>query len=195
MADIHISRELYQAVERGELPRAFLEEAQIKHLLARCPHCRAEAEAYASKRKSESSTWSRLLHALSFLIARWMPSAERAQRGARRDFEALLSLPREARVGRIAGARSRFRSPELVRLLLAESQKCLPGQPSAALHYAELAWTVANRNPGMAEFYDLYVLATVAMANAWRVQNEASRADEPLRPLQPGALSGRRRPP
>src|SRR6185295_18482707 len=46
MDDIHISRELYQAVERGELSRGFLEELQAEHLRARCPHCRAEADAY-----------------------------------------------------------------------------------------------------------------------------------------------------
>lgn len=52
MRDIHISRELYQAVERGDLPKEFLEEIQAEHLLARCPCCRAEAEAYASRRSA-----------------------------------------------------------------------------------------------------------------------------------------------
>lgn len=178
MDDIHISRELYRAVERGELPRAFLEEAQAEHLLARCPHCRTEAEAYAFGRKAELSAWSRFLHVLLLLVPRWMAPSERELRGARRDFEELLSLPQEDRRGRLARARSRFRSPGLVRLLLDESRRCLPGQPAEALHFAELARTVANRNPGMPEFYDLYVLSTAAMGNACRVQNEAARADE-----------------
>lgn len=178
MDDIHISRELYHAVERGKLPRSFLEEAQAEHLLARCPHCRAEAEAYAVGRKADPFGWSRFLQSLSLLIPRWLTPAELALRGARRDFEEILSLPLEARAGRLARARSRFRSPELVRLLLDESRRRLPGQPAEAFHFAELAWKVANRNPGMPEFYELYVLATVTMANACRVRNEAARADE-----------------
>lgn len=91
--DIHISRELYQAVEQGELPRDFLEEIQAEHLLARCPHCRAEAEAYAFKRKAAPSTWSRFLQSLSLLIPRWLAPSEPALRCARRDLEEILSLP------------------------------------------------------------------------------------------------------
>jgi tetratricopeptide (TPR) repeat protein len=178
MDDIHISRELYQAVERGELPRDFLEEIQAEHLLARCPHCRAEAEAYALGRKADPSVWSRFLQSLSLLIPRWIAPAARELRGARRDFEEILSLPLEARAGRLARARSRFRSPSLVRFLLDESRRRLPGQPAEGFHFAELARTVANRNPGMPEFYDLYVLATVTMGNACRVRNEAAKADE-----------------
>jgi tetratricopeptide (TPR) repeat protein len=178
MDDIHISRELYQAVDRGELPRDFLEEIQAEHLRARCPHCRAEADAYTFGRRAEPSAWSRFLQTLSLLIPRWMVPAERDLRGARRDFEALLSLPPEDREGRLAKARSRFRSPDLVQLLLDESRRRLPGQPAEALHFAELAWKVANRNPGMPEFYELYVLATATMANACRAQDQNSRAEE-----------------
>lgn len=178
MDDIHISRELYQAVERGELPRDFLEAIQAEHLLARCPHCRAEAEAYAFARRAGLSTWSRFLEALSLLLPRWLAPAERELRGARQDFEEILSLPAEDRALRLARARSRFRTPSLVRLLLDESRRHLPGRPAEAFHFAELAWKVANRNPGMPEFYDLYVLATVAMGNACRVRNDATKADD-----------------
>jgi len=178
MDDIHISRELYHAVERGELPRGFLEESQVEHLLARCPHCRAEAEAYAFGRRADPSGWSRFLQSLSLLIPRWLAPAARELRNARRDFEEILSLPLEARAGRLARAQSRFRSPSLVRFLLDESRRRLPGQPAEAFHYAELARTVANRNPAMPEFYELYVLATVTMGNACRVRNEAAKADE-----------------
>ncbi len=178
MDDIHISRELYQAVERGELPREFLEEVQAKHLLARCPHCRAEAEAYAFGRTAGASAWSRFLQSLSLLIPRWMAPAEREARGARRDFEELLALSQEEREVRLARARSRFRSSGLVRRLLDESRRRLPDQPAEAFHFAELAWKVANRNPGMPEFYELYVLATAAMANTCRARDENSRAEE-----------------
>jgi len=178
MDDIHISRELYQAVDRGELPRDFLEEIQAEHLRARCPHCRAEADAYAFRKRAEPSAWSRFLQVLSLLIPRWMAPAERDQRGAQGDFEELLALSPEDRASRLARARGRFRSPGLVRLLLDESRRRLPGQPAEALHFAELAWKVANRNPGITEFYELYVLATATMANACRAQDQNSRAEE-----------------
>lgn len=155
MDDIHISRELYQAVERGELPRDFLEEIQAEHLLARCPHCRAEAEAYTLGQKAGPSGWSRFLQSLSLLIPRWLAPEARELRDARRDLTEILSLSLAARTGRISRARSRFRSPSLVRLLLNESRQRLPGQPAEAFHFAELARTVANRNPGTSDFYEL----------------------------------------
>jgi tetratricopeptide (TPR) repeat protein len=178
MDDIHISRELYEAVEKGELPREFLDALQAEHLRARCPHCRTEADAYAFRKRAEPSAWSHFLQVLSLLIPRWMVPAERDLRGAQGDFEELLTLPPEDRASRLARARSRFRSPGLVRLLLDESRRRLPGQPAEALHFAELAWKVANRNPGMPEFYELYVLATATMANACRAQDQNSRAEE-----------------
>ncbi len=178
MDDIHISRELYQAVEQGELSRDVLGDLQAQHLLARCPHCRVEAEAYAFRRKADPSTWRRFLQSLSLLIPRWMAPEERELRGARRELAELLALSPEDREGRLTTARSRFRSPSLVRLLLEESRRRLPGQPAEALHFAELAWKVANRNPGTPEFYELYVLATAARANACRAQDENSQAEE-----------------
>lgn len=119
-----------------------------------------------------------LLRSLLLLIPRWMAPSERELRGARRDFEALLALPPEDRWGRLSRARSRFRSPGLVRLLLDESRRRLPGQPAEAFHFAELAQTVANRNPGMPEFFDLYTLATATMGNACRVQDDNARAED-----------------
>lgn len=178
MTDIHISRELYQAVEKGKLPRELLEEIQAEHLLARCPHCRAEAEAYASRKNTGPSTWSRLLQMLTELIPPWLAPAERELEEAHQDLRDLLSLPPDARERRITRARSRFRSPTLVRLLLDESRRCLPGRPAEALHLAELARTVTNLNPRMSEFFDLYVLATASQANASRALDDNARAEE-----------------
>lgn len=178
MRDIHISRELYHAVERGDLPKEFLEEVQAEHLLARCSCCRAEAEAYASRRSAGFFAWSRVLQLISHLVPLWLTPSERELRGAQRDFEELLAIAPEDRASRLARARSRFRSPALVRLLLDESRRCLPSHPVEAFHFAELARTVANRNPRMPEFFELYVLATAAQANACRVQDENGRAEE-----------------
>jgi tetratricopeptide (TPR) repeat protein len=178
MNDIHVSRELYRAVERGQLPRSFLERIQAEHLLARCPHCRAEAEAYAAEPKTEASAWSRLLKAITLLIGRLTAPAEREERCARQDLEELVALPAEARGDRIERARGRFRSPFLVRLLLEESRRCIPHQPNEALQLAELARLVTNRNPRMPEYFELYVLSTASKANACRAQDESGRADE-----------------
>jgi tetratricopeptide (TPR) repeat protein len=75
-------------------------------------------------------------------------------------------------------ARGRFQSATLVRLLIEESRKHIPGEPEAALHLAELARTVANANPRMQEFFDLTVLATAHMANACRVGETPRQAEE-----------------
>ena len=107
-----------------------------------------------------------------------MPRLERERRQAERDLGELLRLPREERISRVRRARSRFRSQILVRLLIDESQKHIPGNPDEAFHLAEFARTVANANPAMAGLFDLVVLATAHMANACRVGNDRRKADE-----------------
>lgn len=36
-----MTREIYRAIERQEIPRSFLEEVMADHLMACCAHCRA----------------------------------------------------------------------------------------------------------------------------------------------------------
>ena len=79
MDDMHVSRELYRAVAQGELSRSFLEEVTTEHLLARCPHCRAEAAAYARERQAGSSAWSRVLRMLVLLAERLLAPSAREQ--------------------------------------------------------------------------------------------------------------------
>ena len=107
-----------------------------------------------------------------------MPRLEGARRQAERDLGELLQLPREDRAGRVRRARGRFRSPALVRLLINESQKHIPGNPDESFHLAELARTVANANPAMDGFFDLVVLATAHMANASRAKGGLRQAHE-----------------
>jgi tetratricopeptide (TPR) repeat protein len=98
--------------------------------------------------------------------------------GAERDLRELLSLSSGARVVRIERARNRFRQPVLVRLLFEESRRRLPGDPGEAFELSELAWKVANRNPGMPDYFGPYVLAVAQMANTCRVANDRRRAEE-----------------
>jgi tetratricopeptide (TPR) repeat protein len=97
---------------------------------------------------------------------------------AERDLLELLPLSSEERLRRVDRGRNRFRHPALIRMLLEESRRRLPGDPSEAYHFSDLALKVANRNPRMGSYFDFYVLAMAQMANACRVANERHRADE-----------------
>ena len=50
----------------------------------------------------------------------------------------------------------------------AASRRSVPGRPGEARELAELARKVANRNPRMPEYFDLYTLSTALLANACR---------------------------
>ena len=178
MDDMHVTRELYRAVEQGELPRNFLDEVVTDHLMARCVHCRAEVMAYGQERQAGPAVWSRILQMFGLLADRLLAPSAREERRARKELEELLSLPPEARMKRLARARGRFRSAALVRLLLDESRRHIPRNPADALCCAELARSVADRNPRMADYFDLHVLATATMANACRLLGDSRRADD-----------------
>ena len=184
MDDIHLSRELFRAASRGELPQSFLNEITLEHLLSLCPHCRAEARAYQAEVQAGSSLWSRVLQAFSFLLDRLLALGPREMRRAEQDLQEILSLPTAERAARIERSRTRFRSPALVRLLLEASRRSIPGRPGEARELAELARKVANRNPRMPGYFDLYTLSTALLANACRASGDlqgASHAFEVVR--------------
>jgi tetratricopeptide (TPR) repeat protein len=103
---------------------------------------------------------------------------EREQRGAARDLEELLALPREERIRRVERAHNRFRSAALVRLLVGESRKRMQADPAGALHLAKLGRLVAHCNPQMPGAFDLIALATAQMANACRMLDDTRQAEE-----------------
>ncbi|HEX3529250.1 MAG TPA: hypothetical protein VH988_19510 [Thermoanaerobaculia bacterium] len=178
MDDIHLSRQILRAVEQGKLPRSFLEEIATEHLLSRCPHCRAEFDAFEAERRAGTSALRRLFLLFSALLERLAVSKPSERSRAKRDFQELLDLPASERMKRIEHARGRFRGPVLVKLLLEQSRLCIPGRASEAFHLAELARRVVNRSPQMAQFFELYALATAHMANACRVGNDRHMADD-----------------
>jgi hypothetical protein len=126
MDDIHVSRELVRAVARGELSESFLNEVTLEHLLSLCPHCRAEIQAYEVEVQAGPSIWSRAIRAFAILLDRLLARGPREMRRAERDLQEILSLPASERAVRIERARTRFRSPALVRLLLEESRRSIP---------------------------------------------------------------------
>jgi tetratricopeptide (TPR) repeat protein len=178
MDDIHLSREILRAVEAGTVPRSFLEEIKVEHLLSLCPHCREEVKAYEAEERAGASVVQRVLQIFSALVQRLATQLSREHHKAERDLRDLLPLSPDERVRRIERARGRFRGPALVNLLLAESRRCIPGRAAEAFHLAELARKIVNRSPRIPEYFDLYALATAHMANACRVSNDRRQANE-----------------
>jgi tetratricopeptide (TPR) repeat protein len=178
MDDIHLSREILRAAHDGRVPQSLLEEIKTEHLLSRCPHCRAEVQAYETELRGGVSVLSRVLQIISATLKRLVHPDSREVAHADRDLRELLPLSPDERTKRIDRARNRFRHPALVRLLLEESRRQIPSDPTGAYHFSDLAWRVANRNPGMQGYFDFYVLATAQKANACRVANDRRRAGE-----------------
>lgn len=178
MDDIHLSREILHAVDNGRLPQRVLDEIKHEHLLSRCPHCRAEVEAYEAERRAKTSVLSRLLRSLSVLLGRLIAVGSGEILHAERELRELLPLSTDERRQRIERARNRFRSSALARLLVEESWRRAPTQPTEAFHFAELARRVVNLNPKMQSYFDLYVLSSAHMANACRVGNDRRMAND-----------------
>jgi len=178
MDDIHLSREILRAVHHGKVPQGVLEEIKTEHLLSLCPHCSAEVRAYETELRGGAPVLSRVFQIVSATLERLAATASREAAQAERDLRALLPSTPEERVRLVEGARSRFRNPALVKLLLEESHKRLPGEPAEAYHFSDLAWRIVNRNPRMQDYFDFYVLAVAEKANACRVANDRRRADE-----------------
>lgn len=176
MDDIHLSREILRALEAGELPWQAVVEIALDHLVSRCPHCRAEAEAYEAERRARVRGSGRVLPILRSLGEQHLRRRSKEEAHAKRDLAEILSLPADLRAARVERARTRFCSPVLARRLLEHSRSCLPSQPGEALHFADLARKVVNRNPRSPEYFDLYVLSTAFIGNACRAEGHLGEA-------------------
>jgi len=179
MADIHLTRVLLWAVARGELPPSLITQIGMQHLMSLCHTCRRELTAFQKERTATASPdYDRVFRLLPALLEEQVPHLEREERGATRDLQDLLALSRDERSRRVERARNRFRSATLVRLLVGESRKAIHTSPDEAFHLAELARTVAHRNPQMSGSFDLVALASAQMANACRVAGDTRLAEE-----------------
>jgi tetratricopeptide (TPR) repeat protein len=177
MDDIHLSREMLRAVDEGKLRKSVVDEIKTEHLLSRCPHCWGEVQAYQAERRAGPSLLGRVAATFTILLQRTVTLGNREISRAEKELRDLLPLSPDERRSRVEKAQRRFRSGALVRLLLEESRQCLPDRPAEAFALAELSRNVANRNPGMQGYFDLYVLATAHMANACRVRDDRPTAD------------------
>ena len=130
MADIHLTREILRALLRGEVPGRMVIQIGLEHLMNVCPCCRQEVQAFESEQAAGARAgYSSAFEILPALLQDHVAHLEIQQRQAQRDFSELVQLPREERAGRVRRARGRFRSAALVRLLIEESQKHIPGEP------------------------------------------------------------------
>lgn len=169
---MHITRELLQAVARGEVSPRLLAEAGLEHLTELCVCCREEYEAWKHDPKGRRESRPELLLPLLDAAA---PHFEKAERRAMKDFLSLVALPNQKRLDTLKRANSRYRGPRLVRLLLAEGRHRLHENPGAAYDFAAAAHAVADRtNPP----FELLALSAAAMANARRAAGELREADE-----------------
>jgi tetratricopeptide (TPR) repeat protein len=177
MSDIHITRELLEAVSHGEVPERVLFEIGTQHLANLCPSCRGEIHAWEAM-KAGGTNYGYVLQALPAALARHAPELEAGLQRAERDLAAHLSLPQEERRARIERAQSRFRGPFLAEMLIGESRRRIPRNSEEAYHLAELARFIIHRSPGTPESFDLVALASASMANACRAGGDLRRADE-----------------
>lgn len=186
MEDDHLTRDLYEALRRGDLSLLDFFNHAVRHLVASCPTCRAEYEAFLAGRGPASNPELEARAALA-LLDRWRKRLEDLQESARRDRATLLRLVPKERSLRIQRARTRFRNPLLAELLLDDSREQFRRDPALAVHFAELAQEVAHYLAWTESPFGLYreltYRAQAYRANGLRIQGELSLAEPKLLPL------------
>src|ERR1044072_2895538 len=105
MADIHITRELLQAVTRGELPMSVVSRLGLSHLMSLCPHCRREIMAWQREQGATAADYNGVLQALPRILEKEMPRVEADRRRAARDLRRLLYLSPPERLPAIRRSR------------------------------------------------------------------------------------------
>ncbi len=176
MGDIHITEDMLDAVSLGELPPLVLAEVGVSHLLALCPHCRAEFRAWQRRRRGTGSFSSTLL-LLPVLLEQQTAHAEKQQNAAERDLRDLLRIPFPERLGKIRRAHVRFRGTALARILLAQAREQIPAAPRTVYELAETAQAVLRYTPASPTAPALSVRATIYAGNALRAQGDLQAAD------------------
>jgi len=173
MDDIHFSRELLRAVSRGELPVKLLSQIGLQHLMDLCPYCRREIRAWQKEMQDSAMPRENFDLLPSFKEERSHPVLQAAS-----ELRELLALPQEERLRKVRQARTRFRSPALAKLLLAESRERVHQDPEESFDCAELALEVASHSPGMPRVVEFTALAAAAMGNACRAGGSLRPADQ-----------------
>lgn len=176
MRDIHLNRELLRAVARGEVEPRILVRIGLEHLRCLCPTCAAEWEAWECEKVSAVND--RFHSHLPGFLANQLLRTSSEEASAAEDFRRLGAIDPARRVARVVRSRTRYRSPILVRLLIAESRRSIYSDHQVAYHFAELAFQVAERLTGPDMKRGLVPLSLAEMANALRMKPDSRGARE-----------------
>jgi tetratricopeptide (TPR) repeat protein len=179
MPDMHLSRDLLDAVVEQRLPPKIVLELIQEHLMALCPHCRTEIEAYRAGRAATPSAVISTLTLLTEQLESLTPEVERAEVEAEHWIAELLALPAEERLPRVEQARKRYRGAAFAARLLRGAKDCLPGEVDLSLQLAEIAERVALRSPiDHGRQADLLTEALARQANAHRALGQLRHAEQ-----------------
>ncbi len=178
LSDIHITRELLHALERGELAERTLAEIELQHLESLCPFCRQEIRAWQEERRAATAGQAHTFPALPAVLARHAPDYEERRVAAEQDLQSLLAMSPAERPRRIERARSRFRGTMLAERLIRESRRRTPDDSREGYHLADLARLILLRSPGHPDTIHLLALASAQMANACRAKGDLRGADQ-----------------
>jgi tetratricopeptide (TPR) repeat protein len=178
----HLTREILEAVRSGELSRDAFYSMILHHLLVSCETCRDTIEGALDD-------WTGEVYAPEQSVTDWVRAVDREREEgvpvAEAEIAELLALEDPAeRLEKIRRARSRFRSPILVTLLLERARSSREDDPEAAVHLARMAEQVALRAPVVDERQgfgvDLLIEARAHLANSLRVAGDLREASRLL---------------
>lgn len=179
---MHLSPELFDMVQRGELPAEVFVRAVYEHLMETCEGCRHTWDRHmehALPPTTTATTAPTTLGKISTQETR-LSELKKERRQARRDLRMLLAVPLEQRQKKIENARSRFRSQTFVELLAEESRRLVRKDPQGAKNLASLVpvaihWMAGGVDPAWAT--RMTALASAYQANSLRVVGDLRSAD------------------
>lgn len=180
MSDIHITPELLEAVERGDLPARVLVEVGWKHLMNLCSTCRSGFEMWQRRRSAPSADYE-TFRVLPVLLERHTQEAQEKQQRAERDLQELLALPQEERLSKVQRATTRFKGVMLAHMLVTEARKHVPSAPRAVQELAEIAEAVLLRTPHAPGYFDALTRAMAYKANALRAMGNLPEASQRMK--------------
>lgn len=175
MGDIHVTQELLDGVVSGKVSSQVLAQVGWQHLMALCPFCRSEFEAW--KQSRQASGVAGLLNALPLVAERQERSLAEKRQKAEEDLRVLLRLPQAERLAKVRRANSRFRGAMLARMLLDAAEGHIPAEPKTVYELAETARVVLSRTLAGVGVADLCARAAIYMGNSLRAQGDLKAAE------------------
>jgi hypothetical protein len=170
LSDLHVTPELLEAANRGDLQLHVVRELVWNHLLQMCPVCLAGFRTWQTARRSRPVP--------PAILERRAPERAEKERQAERDLRELLALPQKQRLSKIHGASRRFRGLPLAHSLLNEAKERMPEQPQEMHDLAEAAEQVLLRTPDASGYFDALARATAYRADALRAAGKEREAEE-----------------